>query len=500
MRDQLKIFIKTFDNPRTEMTFANKGTSHFALEQDRALLCAVDKYGYGNWDRVREALQKDKALMFQHLTLSMNASDISKRCDYRLRQMERELEAREKKLRNNKPANLLAAEKVLDGIKEMDEWESETLALEMKGANPLSVDNLSPDSKTIMEERMKDRQLILTRFREVEIQLRGCQELANETKKCIKRGDQYVNYSHITLKAGGQHITQGGNLATIDGVDMESYVNKHVLRVPECGKCKSCCDNRSRRICLRRLDARNQKIAEFNIKVQEWFKIHGHNIKKEETKDNTRQYWPRKRLTPTDGMQKSKGTSLLKTKVSPPGNPLGNKRMAVGKEIIPDFCRRIGANGTRKRMNTINEFVKDYPQASIRQVTFKFSELSTKDRPLCIPKPEKPKGKGRAFTFYLRPRYYHLLPEDERPKDWERYAKEDELKWQEECRKAKELKDLKAQQMKSMRSESQSLTTEENNGVNSIETSSLATKSVASQDVDEETEDDEPLTKKAKAQ
>jgi hypothetical protein len=497
MRDQLKLFIKTFDNPRIEMTFANKGTSHFALEQDRALLCAVDKYGYGNWDLVREALFKDKALTFQHLSLSMNASEISKRCDYRLRQMERELEAREKKLKNSKPANVLFAEKALEGIKEMDNWEKEALSLELRGKDAPSLDYLSKESREIMDERLKDREVMLARFREVEIQLRGCKELANQTKECIMRGDQYVNYSHITLKAGGQHVTHDGDLADINGVDMEAYVNKHVLSIPECGECKTCCDN-SRKICLKRLEARKEKIAEFDIKVREWFKKHGNTSEKKTIKDNTRQYWPRKRDSSGGNGAKNKGISVLKTKVSPPGNPLGNKRMAVSDDVIPDFCRRISANGTRKRMNTINEFVKDHPQASIRQVTFKFTDLTTKDRPSCIPKPEKPKGKGRAFTFYLRPRFYHMLPEEERPKDWERFAKEDDLKWQEECRKAKELKDIKAQQMKDMRGDPSSSQASGELSVSTSLDTSMAAKSLASQEEDDETEDDEPALKKIK--
>lgn len=498
MRNQLALFVKTFENPRSEMNFANKGTSHFALEQDRALLCAVDKYGYGDWDRVREALNKDKALMFQHPTISMNSSEIAKRCDYRLRQMERELDAREKKLKNSKPANVLAAERALEGIKEMDQWEIDAMALEMKGVEPPSLNILSQESKSIMEERLKDRNLILSRFREVEIQLRGCQELADETKKCIKRGDQYVNYSHITLKAGGLHITNGGDFADIDGVDMEKYVNKYVLAVPECGECSSCCDPKSKKICLKRIEMRKQKIAEFDVKVREWFKKHGHKTKDKENKDNTRQYWPRKRESGGSTAPKNKsaaataaGASILKTKLSPPGNPLGNKRMAVNSDMIPDFCRRISANGTRKRMNTINEFVKDHPEASIRQVTFKFADLTTKDRPACVPKPERPKGKGRAFTFYLRPRFYHHLTEDERPKDWERYAKEDELKWKEECRKAKELKEHKAKQMKDMREDMIG----DGPSRQVSETSSFVGKSVGSDDADDETEDDELVAK-----
>ena len=105
------------------------------------------------------------------------------------------------------------------------------------------------------------------------------------------------------------------------------------------------------------------------------------------------------------------------------GNPLGNKRMSVPDELLPDLCKRISAGGTRKRMDTINDFVRDYPSVSIRQVTFKFSEITTKDLPGCVPEPEKVKGKGRAFRFFLRPRFYHLLPESERPAEWEKFSK-----------------------------------------------------------------------------
>ena len=34
-----------------------------------------------------------------------------------------------------------------------------------------------------------------------------------------------------------------------------------------------------------------------------------------------------------------------------------------------------------------------------------------KERPSCVPEPAKKTGKGRSSTFYLRPRFYHLLPE-----------------------------------------------------------------------------------------
>merc|ERR1719354_620444 len=117
----------------------------------------------------------------------------------------------------------------------------------------------------------------------------------------------------------------------------------------------------------------------------------GDKEKKEKMK-----YWPRKRES-SDGKKTQKNgitNTLFKKKISPPGNPLGNKRMAVPDELLPDFCRRIGAKGTRKRMPTINAFVKDHPEVSIRQVTFKFADITPRFLKLFILKPEKPKGKG----------------------------------------------------------------------------------------------------------
>ena len=62
--DLLNKFVQTFDNAETDMQFANKGTTHFSLEQDRAILCGVVKHGYGNWDAIREDMRNDTSLLF----------------------------------------------------------------------------------------------------------------------------------------------------------------------------------------------------------------------------------------------------------------------------------------------------------------------------------------------------------------------------------------------------------------------------------------------------
>ena len=118
-------------------------------------------------------------------------------------------------------------------------------------------------------------------------------------------------------------------------------------------------------------------------------------------------------------------------------------------------------NAWLKVVEVIQDFSKEHPAVSIRQVTFKFTDITTKDRPACVPEAEKPKGKGRAFIFYLRPRFYNLLPEDERPKNWEPCAQEDELLYQEEKKKFKEEKAKKDKSMKDMMDKTMSTQAEE---------------------------------------
>ena len=183
-------FVSTFDNPREEMTFANKGTQHFALEQDRALLCAVDKFGYGNWESVREAVQNDVRLKYNHTVQGMTTGMIAKRCDYRMRQMERELEAREKALKSKRPNSVVAAHKAIEAIKEMEKWEAEARTLEIRGEEPPAVDLLNDDTKQILQERLGERKPIIGRLREIESQVNNCLAVAEEVRQSILRGDQ----------------------------------------------------------------------------------------------------------------------------------------------------------------------------------------------------------------------------------------------------------------------------------------------------------------------
>ena len=447
----LKKFVATFDLPRDEMVFANKGTTHFALEQDRALLCAVDANGYGNWDSVREEIRKDNRLKFQHTVMGMTTGMIAKRCDYRMRQMERELEAREKVLKNKRPPSVVAAQKAIEAIKAMEVWETDARNLELRGEDPPPLTIFDDDAAQIIQERLAEREPCIARLREIESQVTKCMALAEETRQAILRGDQvsicqlhkkifftyradrlfgspskYVNYSSITLKAGGPTATsikdgkEGGQPAALENGEIEALINKAILKVPECGQCANCIDKgQIRRLCEKRLESRKKLIAAETKRLKELEgkgsdKKKGNKKRKAESNGQTP---APKKMKVSPGLQKKKGPKLMKNangQLKPRVTSQGNKRMSIPDDLFPEFCRRISAQGTAERMKLINQFAEEHPTISVRQVTLRLNEITTRDMPGCVKAKEK--KNGRALTFYLRPRFYKYLPPEDRPK------------------------------------------------------------------------------------
>jgi len=88
-----------------------------------------------------------------------------------------------------------------------------------------------------------------------------------------------------------------------------------------------------------------------------------------------------------------------------------------------------GKRGKRITKNRQEEEAKRHPETSVRQVTFKFAERVSKTLPERVPPPEK--RFGRAVSFFLRPRFYHFLLAEERLKNWEKYAKAEDMVWKE---------------------------------------------------------------------
>jgi hypothetical protein len=438
----LSQFVSKFDNPRTEMVFANKGTAHFALEQDRALLCAVETHGYGNWDLVREAIRTDSRLKFQHSAQSMTAQAIAKRCDYRMRQMEKELEAREKAMKNKRPVAVVAAHNAIEAIKEADIWDAKARDAQLAGQESSSLKTVSTEARQVLEERLRDRESAITRLREIEVQNQRALKVAEETRQAIYDGAQYVNYSNIALKPANVPAGKDDGYAKAlkDGIDIEARINREVLIIPACRQCDPC-NTSNTKLCLNRLEVRNRLLAKETkpppeVKVPEKKKPKKRKIV--EVPPSTAKKSPPPPSVPTPKAPVSSGPKKKKhLLMKKPDGQLkvrvtsqGNKRMTIPDDLFPEFCHRIGAAGTGERMNVINQFVDENPTISARQVTLRLAEITTRDRPACVPPGEK--KKGPRFMFYLRPAFYKFLPEEERPENWEVFANADEQLYGEE--------------------------------------------------------------------
>ena len=181
--------------------------------------------------------------------------------------MERELESRARRVGRERPAAVSAAARTVEAVKEMDGWERSANEARSRGEEPPSTERLSEEARTILAERAVERQGWTDRLREIEIQVRDCKALAENTRRSIMRGDQYVNYSNITLKAGGPHTQQQqqqqGSSRLEREIDREARINPLVLRVPECGVCAHCTDPKLvRRLCLKRLEVRNKLLKD----------------------------------------------------------------------------------------------------------------------------------------------------------------------------------------------------------------------------------------------
>ncbi|KAL7558628.1 hypothetical protein ACA910_019459 [Epithemia clementina (nom. ined.)] len=446
-------FIKKFDSPRDEMTFANKGTTHFAQEQDRALLCAVEKHGYGNWDLVREEIRTDSRLKFQHSVQGMSVATIAKRVDYRMRQMERELEAREKTLKNKRPPTVVAAQKTLDAVLEVDNWEKRAQVMVLEGKDPPNPNALSSEARASFLERLKEQEAAIFRLREIEVQTQRALKLAEETRQTIYDGAQYINYSCIGLRpVAGTSAAKDKEVTDEikEGIDLEASINKEVLKVPICGQCANCTTSNTK-LCAMRQAVRNRLLDDAG-------KAAGGGTKKEEQKEEKKKAPTKKRkLEPSPASPKApkpKAAPVAKASSTPSSSSSkrksklmmvksdgqlkvrvtsqGNKRMCIPDELFPEFCRRITAFGTSERQSLINRFIEENPTISNRQITMKLSEITVKNRPKCVPTPEH---KTSRFMIFLRPAFYKYLRPEDRPDGWEPYAAADEILYKEEQEK-----------------------------------------------------------------
>ncbi|GMF12236.1 unnamed protein product [Phytophthora lilii] len=94
--------VKRYANPWEDMpiNYQGKGGKVFTEEEDRVLLCLVNQFGYGAWDRIKQEICSMEMFAFDYYLRSRTAAEIGRRCDSLMRICEKDnadLENREKK-------------------------------------------------------------------------------------------------------------------------------------------------------------------------------------------------------------------------------------------------------------------------------------------------------------------------------------------------------------------------------------------------------------------
>lgn len=94
--------VERYANPWEEMpiNYQGKGGKVFTEEEDRVLLCLVNKFGYGAWDRIKQEICGLETFAFDYYLRSRTPAEIGRRCDALMRICEKDnadLEAKEKK-------------------------------------------------------------------------------------------------------------------------------------------------------------------------------------------------------------------------------------------------------------------------------------------------------------------------------------------------------------------------------------------------------------------
>lgn len=94
--------VNRYSNPWEDMpiNYQGKGGKVFTEEEDRVLLCLVNKFGYGSWEKIKEEICSLEMFAFDYYLRSRTAAELGRRCDSLMRICEKDnadLEVKEKK-------------------------------------------------------------------------------------------------------------------------------------------------------------------------------------------------------------------------------------------------------------------------------------------------------------------------------------------------------------------------------------------------------------------
>ncbi|OQR98525.1 chromatin-remodeling complex ATPase chain [Achlya hypogyna] len=92
LAEQTALKVKRYENPLEDLVinYQGKGGKLFTEEEDRLLLCLVNTYGYGSWDKIKREIHQADVCTFDYYLKSRSAAEIGRRCDALMRICEKD--------------------------------------------------------------------------------------------------------------------------------------------------------------------------------------------------------------------------------------------------------------------------------------------------------------------------------------------------------------------------------------------------------------------------
>lgn len=87
----IKTKVMAYENPLDEMViYSTQKSKYFSKESDIILLCLTNRFGYGKWKDIKKGIRRDSRCRFDHLFLSRNEQELSRRVDILVKALEKE--------------------------------------------------------------------------------------------------------------------------------------------------------------------------------------------------------------------------------------------------------------------------------------------------------------------------------------------------------------------------------------------------------------------------
>lgn len=161
----IKQKIMAYESPIDQMViYATQKSKYFSRDSDIILLCLTNKHGYGHWQEIKKAIRRDSRCRFDHLFLSRNEQELSRRVDILVKALEKEETSASKGvLKTIEELEMIENQYNVydDGEDESSEQKSTIKAVKSKPKKvkkPIKEEDQSNEAPVLDEEELRMRQ------------------------------------------------------------------------------------------------------------------------------------------------------------------------------------------------------------------------------------------------------------------------------------------------------------------------------------------------------